>query len=88
MVSLIVLRPVPHYHFDVIKLTQYHVVLGDSLTPVYPVEGNLFDGLFANRPHPYAEVGGHHVHHTETGQKLELVNVQLKEERNGKIRIQ
>ena len=59
------------------ELTQYHVVLGDALTAVHPIEGNLFDGLLAKGSHPNAEVGGHHVHHTEPSQELELVNVQL-----------
>ena len=47
------------------------------MSPVDPVVGDLLGALLHHGAHPHAQIGGHDVHQAESGDALELVDVEL-----------
>lgn len=61
-------------------ITQNHVVLRDTMTPVNAILGHFLGTFFDHCAHPDAQISGHNVGQTETGHAFEFVDVELQEE--------
>ena len=59
-------------------ITQNHVVFGDSVSKLGPVDSDIFVALFGQSPDPDAKVRSNNMSQTESSQELEPMNVELR----------